>query len=92
MALWSEPMAIPAEVFLETLGFFTPSSKRIRGIYTKEKVVAERRTADGTTHLIKTRVSANHELGLPITTDLDYYGLPTAPSKKWTCDLPVCFR
>jgi hypothetical protein len=38
IALWSpETMAIPAEVFLETLGFFTPSSKRIRGIYVKEK-------------------------------------------------------
>jgi hypothetical protein len=64
---------IPAEVFLETLGFFTPSSKRIRGIYTKEKVVGTRVAADGTTRLIKTKISANHELGLPITADLDYY-------------------
>jgi hypothetical protein len=74
MAPWAaETMAIPAEVFLETLGFFTPSSKRIRGIYTKEKGVGERVTADGTQHLITTKISANHDLGLPITADLDYY-------------------
>jgi hypothetical protein len=64
---------IPAEVFLENLGFFTPSSKRIRGIYTKAKVVGTRIVADGTTHTITTKISANHELGLPITADLDYY-------------------
>jgi hypothetical protein len=71
---WSaETTAIPAEVFLENLGFFTPSSKRIRGIYTKEKLIGERLEADGTTRLIKTKTSANHELGLPITVDFDYY-------------------
>ena len=71
---WSaETTAIPAEVFLENLGFFTPSSKRIGGIYTKEKLIGERREADGTTRLIKTKISANHELGLPITVDFDYY-------------------
>jgi hypothetical protein len=69
----AETMVIPAEVFLETLGFFTPSSKRLRGIYTKEKRVGERVVADGTTRMIKTKISANHELGLPITADLDYY-------------------
>jgi hypothetical protein len=69
----AEMTAIPAEVFLENLGFFTPSSKRIRGIYTKEKLIGERREADGTTRLIKTKISANHELGLPITVDFDYY-------------------
>jgi hypothetical protein len=68
-----ETTAIPAEVFLETLGFFTPSSKRLRGIYTKEKTVGARVEADGTTRLIQTKISANHELGLPITADLDYY-------------------
>ena len=68
-----EATAILAEVFLETLGFFTPSSKRIRGIYTKEKTVGERVEADGTTRLITTTISANHALGLPITADLDYY-------------------
>jgi hypothetical protein len=68
-----ETSAIPAEVFLETLGFFTPSSKRIHDIYTKVKTVGERMAADGTTHAITTKISANHELGLPITVDLDYY-------------------
>lgn len=64
---------IPAEVFLETLGFFTPSSKRIRDLYTKEKIVGTRMAVDGTVQTIRTRISANHALGLPITTDLDYY-------------------
>jgi hypothetical protein len=68
-----ETSAIPAEVFLETLGFFTPSSKRIHGIYTKVKTMGERVEADGTKRLITTKISANHELGLPITADLDYY-------------------
>jgi hypothetical protein len=71
--LTMEAQDIPAEVFLENLGFFTPSSKRIRGIYTKEKIVGTRVAADGTTRLITTKISANHELGLPITADLDYY-------------------
>jgi hypothetical protein len=69
-----ETTAIPAEVFLETLGFFIPSSKRIQGIYTKVKPVGTRAVADGTTHVIHTKISANHELGLPITADLDYSG------------------
>jgi hypothetical protein len=72
--LWAAAtQTIPAEVFLETLGFFTPSSKRLRGRYTKEKIVGERVDTDGMKRLIKTKISANHELGLPITADLDYY-------------------
>jgi hypothetical protein len=71
--LTTETQGIPAEVFLENLGFFTPSSKRIRGIYMKEKVVGTRVAANGTPHMITTKISANHELGLPITADLDYY-------------------
>ena len=73
----SELSAIPdyisAEVFLENSGFFTPSSKRIRAIYTKEKVIGEKVYPDGTTQIIRTKISANHELGLPITSDFDYY-------------------
>lgn len=64
---------IPAEVFLENMGFFTPSSKKIRGIYLKEKKVAEKIGPDGTKRVIKVEISANHRLGLPITSDLDYY-------------------
>ncbi len=64
---------IPAEVFLENMGYFTPSSKRIRGIYLKEKKVAERVEPDGSRRVIKTRIRASHGLGLPITSDLDYY-------------------
>jgi hypothetical protein len=64
---------IPAEVFLENMGFFTPSSKTIRGIYLKEKKVAEKTDPDGTKRVITVEISANHRLGLPITSDLDYY-------------------
>lgn len=67
------PQYIKTEAFLENIGFFTPSSKRIKGIYTKEKVIGERIDNDGTKQFIKTKVSANHEYGLPITSDLDYY-------------------
>ena len=35
--------------------------------------MGERMAADGTMRLIKTKISANHELGLPITADFDYY-------------------
>src|SRR5215468_7036540 len=35
------PEYIQAEVFLEVSGYFTPSSKRIKGIYTKEKKLRE---------------------------------------------------
>jgi hypothetical protein len=71
--LFAVPDYISAEVFLENSGFFTPSSKRVRGIYTKEKVIGEKIHPDGTTRLIKTKISANYELGLPITSDFDYY-------------------
>src|ERR687896_823894 len=67
------PDYISAEVFLENSGFFTPSSKRVKGIYTKEKIIGEKIYPDGTTRLIKTKISANYELGLPITSDFDYY-------------------
>jgi hypothetical protein len=67
------PEYIPAEVFLENMGFFTPSSKRIKGIYVKEKKVGEKINADGTRTTLKVEISANHKLGLPVTSDLDYY-------------------
>jgi hypothetical protein len=67
------PDYVPAEAFLETIGYFTPSSKRIRRQWVKEKTLGERTTGDGTTKTLKTRVSANHDLGLPITSDQDYY-------------------
>lgn len=67
------PQYIKTEAFLENIGFFTPSSKRIKGIYSKEKKIGEKIDKDGIKYDIKTNVSANHELGLPITSDLDYY-------------------
>jgi hypothetical protein len=67
------PDYIPAEVSLENLGYFTPSSKRVKDIYVKEKVLGHKIGPDGTKRTITAKISANHELGLPITSDFDYY-------------------
>jgi hypothetical protein len=64
---------IRSEQFLEISGFFTPSSKRIEHIYSKEKKLREYTDAQGKRKILKTKISANHELGLPVTSDLDYY-------------------
>ncbi len=67
------PQYIKTEAFLENIGFFTPSSKHIKKIYSKEKKIGVNIDEEGKKSIIKTKVSANHELGLPITSDLDYY-------------------
>lgn len=67
------PEYIQAEAFLEVSGYFTPSSKRIRGIYTKEKKLRDYIDTQGNKRTLKVKITANHELGLPITSDLDYY-------------------
>ena len=67
------PEYIPAEVSLENLGYFTPSSKRVKDIYVKEKVLGHKTGHDGIKRTIKAKISANQELGLPITSDFDYY-------------------
>src|SRR4029450_4690426 len=67
------PEYIQAEAFLEVSGFFTPSSKRIRRIYTKEKKLREYSDEQGKRRTLKVEIGANHKLGLPITSDLDYY-------------------
>jgi hypothetical protein len=64
---------IPAEMFLETIGFFSPSSQRIKGIYSKTKKLAEEAGPDGAKRTYSVKISAIHDLGLPITSDLDYY-------------------
>src|SRR5215470_215824 len=67
------PEYIQAEAFLEVSGYFTPSSKRIRGIFTKEKRLRDYTDAQGNKRTLTVKITANHELGLPITSDLDYY-------------------
>jgi len=67
------PDYIAAEAFLENLGYFTPSSKRIKGIFTKEKVIGEKVNPDSTTRKVKAQIRASAGLWLPITSDLDYY-------------------
>ena len=69
----STPDYIRSEAFLEVSGFFTPSSKRIENIYIKEKKLRDYTDAQGKRHVLKTKISANYELGLPVTSDLDYY-------------------
>jgi len=64
---------IRSEQFLEISGFFTPSSKRIEHIYSKEKKLREYTDAQGKRKILKTEINAIHKLGLPITSDLDYY-------------------
>jgi hypothetical protein len=72
-ALPVPPEYIRSEAFLEISGFFTPASKRIENIYTKEKKLREYTDNQGNKKILRTKISANHELGLPITSDLDYY-------------------
>jgi hypothetical protein len=73
VALPMQPEYIRSEAFLEISGFFTPSSKRIENIYIKEKKLKEYTDEQGNKKVLRTKISANHELGLPITSDLDYY-------------------
>jgi hypothetical protein len=67
------PEYIRSEAFLEVSGFFTPSSNRIENIYVKEKKIREYVDGQGKKRILKTKISANWELGLPVTSDLDYY-------------------
>ena len=68
------PDYIPAEVTLENLGFFTPSSKRIKHISIKEKILAEKTNPDGTKRTTRAKIIGNPNLGgLPITSDQDYF-------------------
>jgi hypothetical protein len=64
---------IPAEVSFENIGYFTPSSKRIKNISTKEKTVAEKTNPDGTRTSLQIKIIGTGEYGLPTTVDLDYY-------------------
>jgi len=61
------------EVAFEHIGYFTPASKRIKAITTKEKILAERLNPDGTRTVLKVRILGTGAYGLPITSDLDYY-------------------
>ena len=64
---------IQAETFLENSDFFTPSSKRIRGIYSKKKTIKPFMIDTKPERELIVEISANHDLGLPTTSDLDYY-------------------
>ena len=64
---------IAAEVSLETIGYFVPSSKRIKDIDTKEEVVGEIKNSDGTKTQVEVSFIYSRKYGIPNTTDLDYY-------------------
>jgi hypothetical protein len=64
---------IPAEVAFEHIGYFTPTSRRLKSLTTKEKVIAERMNADGTRTTLTIRIIGTGSYGLPNTSDLDYY-------------------
>ena len=72
-ALPAVPDYIRSEQFLEVSGFFTPSSRRIEKIYVKEKKIREYIDEEGKRKILRSEITANHELGLPSTSDLDYY-------------------
>lgn len=67
------PDYVPAEMFLETCGFFTPSSKRIKSVETKENVIGYRTLPNGKKQPIKAKIRASAGLWLPITSDEDYW-------------------
>ena len=71
--LFITPDYIRAEVVLENIGYFTPSSKRIKHILTKEKITGQRTNPDGTKTALKVVIIGTGKYGLPITSDLDYY-------------------
>ena len=73
IALPVPPEYIRSEAFLEISGFFSPASKRIENIYIKEKKLKEYTDEQGNKKILKTTIRASHGLGLPITSDLDYY-------------------
>jgi hypothetical protein len=72
-SLLALPDPIPIEVAFEHIGYFTPASKRIKDITTKEKVVAERTNPDGSRTTLTVHIIGTGKYGLPITADLDYY-------------------
>lgn len=66
------PDYIPCEMFLETIGFFSPSSKRLSHITSKEKII-RRKDASGDVIENLIVIRALSEIGLPSTFDQDLY-------------------
>lgn len=62
---------IPAEVTLETIGFFTPSSKRLKKKVKTLTFAFRNPAGEGETTTVE--IIPNVKVGLPITIDLDYY-------------------
>lgn len=70
----SEPTEyIPCEMFLEQTGFFSPSSRRIRNIFSKQKRMRRRIPQDGQSVETLMTIDAIQRFGLPVTFDQDLY-------------------
>ena len=67
----SSPVAVRIEKNLASLGFFTPSSKRLKNL--KSKVVKFTQKIDGTRVDLSATIVPSALLGLPITADQDKY-------------------
>lgn len=63
---------IPCEMFLESTGFFSPSSNRIKTVFSKEKTL-RRKDLSGNVEEGLISVRAIHDVGLPSTFDQDLY-------------------
>ena len=63
---------IPCEMFLESTGFFSPSSRRIKTIFKKEKIL-RRKNQLGQIEESTVAIRAIHDVGLPSTFDQDLY-------------------
>jgi hypothetical protein len=66
------PDYVPCEMFLESTGFFSASSNRIKSIFSKEKIL-KRKNALGQTEEFTVTIKAIHDVGLPATFDQDLY-------------------
>jgi len=68
---FSAPIFIKIEKNLASLGFFTPSSKRIKDV--KKKTISFERTIDDKKVEARATILPSAEYGLPITADQDKY-------------------
>ena len=64
---------VPCEMFLEQTGFFSPSSTRINGLFTKEKRMRRRNPVTGSVVETRLTIDALQRFGLPVTFDQDIY-------------------
>ena len=62
---------VNAELTLETIGFFSPSTTRLRQTVKQKILTGKNSAGEIETHTVE--ISPNLKYGLPITADLDFY-------------------